>query len=440
MRVASAYWARWVRERKGLSAEQRQAAQARFAAIRDKVIQLGAPAAEKRIAKIDDYDLTRAQGVLNLAMAYLEAGRADQAHKWLLDPNRGLLPLLKTSQAASFPPAFSLGIYQAALRAIVATLAAQGNSQDAQAQLSAVMQELAQRLGNDPQGRRKLMGLYVGLVQKLLEDLGRQTDAAKRAALARPLAEMLTAIAASTDDPTYLRWSGKTLLDVAEKLEGPTSRGTAAAELRQRAVKVLKRVLDLAARSPQTVGADVKLAVSYQLAKALAASGQYGQAVEQYKTVLEARPTMLAAQAGAAQAIYEWAVQEKRPELLEKSIGGMYADAKGKPIIWGWARIALVTRRYPKFRSTFHQARYYAARARYQQAKWETNAREKQAKLRKAKLAITQTYQMFPKLGGSTWRSRYDALLKAIQRELGEAPSGLRGLEQRGAARVSRRR
>ncbi len=441
LRVGQAFWSKLVKQRKGMAADARAAAEAEFKALRAKVIDLIAEPAGK-IESLDAYDLILAQGVLDLVLAYIEEGRAADALQWIDDPKRGLLALSRSDKANAFPPLFRLAVYQTALRALVGVMASSGESNqgagevDAGKRLRQLMADLQKELGSDAQGQRKLIGLYVSLANQLNQEISAKQSPGDRLALARPMARLLEAVSAASQDPIHLRWSAKTLRDLAESLKGNRSTASFAAELDQRSVKILNHVLELARQKPGWLDSATEFAVRYQLATAQHAAGQFATAVETYRDVLKIKPTMLAAQAGAAEALHDWGVEEKRSDILDKAIGGAFPDAKGKNIVWGWSRLATITMRYPKFRQIFHKARYYGALDSYLQSQWTQNSGVKKEKLRTAKRAIAQTYQLFPDLGGKEWRSRYDALLHSIQRDLGETPAGIRGLS---AGRTRRR-
>ena len=433
-RVGQAYWSRMARQRKTLDADARAAAAPKFKAMRQKVIGLIAGPAES-LKEVKDYDLLRAQAILDLAMAYVEEGQADKAMVWLDDPRRGLLALARSDHASGFPALFPLAVYQTSLRALVGTMASAGGSQaDAEKRMRELMAELQSRLGSDATGQRRLISLYVSLAGQLKDDLASK-PVDQRKPLALPLAQLLEAVTQTSQDPTHLRWAAKVLRDVAESLKGLRTTASLAVELDQRAVKILQRTLKLAAEKPGWMDGPTEDTVRYQLALAQQSAGQFSAAAETFRDLLKTKPTMLSAQSGAAQAFQQWAMEEQRGDLMEKAIRGAFPDAKGKNIVWGWSRLATITMRYPKFRSVFHQARYQGAVGYYMQARWSKNSGVKKEKLRTARQVIAQTYQLFPELGGKEWRSRYDALLQSIQRELGESPTGLNGLRSRSSGK-----
>jgi hypothetical protein len=100
--------------------------------------------------------------------------------------------------------------------------------------------------------------------------------------------------------------------------------------------------------------------------------------------------------------------------------------ATGKNIIWGWGRLFQVAAKYPNFRDVFHEARYNLALCRFSMSRVQKSKSDEQEQLNRAKDAIKQTQELF----GSgpewdAWRPRYDALMKEIQKALGEKPLGL---------------
>jgi hypothetical protein len=122
------------------------------------------------------------------------------------------------------------------------------------------------------------------------------------------------------------------------------------------------------------------------------------------------------------------------------AILGSNPDRKtGENTIWGWGKIAnvlhgqvrradLSPEQQADYRNWFHEARYQmcVCRFRHALAEKEQTERKKQFELTKTDIALT--YQLYPDLGGNDWKPQYVALLKNVQKELGESQAGLEGL------------
>jgi hypothetical protein len=106
----------------------------------------------------------------------------------------------------------------------------------------------------------------------------------------------------------------------------------------------------------------------------------------------------------------------------------------GKNILWGWGRLFQVAAKYPNFRDMFHEARYNLALCRFNMARVQKSKSDEQDQLSRAKDAILQTQQLFGSgAEWETWKPRYDALMKEIQKALGERPLGLPEVKVPGA-------
>jgi tetratricopeptide (TPR) repeat protein len=157
---------------------------------------------------------------------------------------------------------------------------------------------------------------------------------------------------------------------------------------------------------------------------------QFPKARDIYRDVLKTSNSMLNIQVEAAKLYQEWAAlakDEDKSQLYLQAMAGSEKDpTTGKNIIWGWGRLFQTAAKYPNFRDVFHEARYNLALCRFNMARVQKSKKEEQEQLNKAKDAILQTQQLFG-LGPEwdAWKPRYDALMKEIQKGLGEKPLGL---------------
>jgi hypothetical protein len=101
-------------------------------------------------------------------------------------------------------------------------------------------------------------------------------------------------------------------------------------------------------------------------------------------------------------------------------------------VIWGWEKISKITaaqmRKSPELRSkfgdVFFDSRYNIARCRYKQGVGSAGETKSQ-RLTAAKRAISMTANLYPDLGGESWRRKFDKLMKEVQSSLGEEATGL---------------
>ena len=73
---------------------------------------------------------------------------------------------------------------------------------------------------------------------------------------------------------------------------------------------------------------------------------------------------------------------------------------------------------------TFHEARYNTAVCHYKLSLRLRKPADREKYLKLARNDIVFTHRLFPNMGGQEWYGKYDALLKKIQRSLGEQAVG----------------
>ncbi|HEY6564936.1 MAG TPA: hypothetical protein VIY86_10600, partial [Pirellulaceae bacterium] len=163
-----------------------------------------------------------------------------------------------------------------------------------------------------------------------------------------------------------------------------------------------------------------------RLASVLRQLGDFRGAMGQFELVLKAQPNLLNVQVEAAQtfqegAAYRYAIKGGRPDPTSQ-----------RNVIWGWERISAIVARQMRlgdqqksqYSDTFFEARLQVATCRLREAQ-ALNGEKRTRYLQQARQAVTSIAALYPDLGGNDWRKKYDDLLRQIQPELGESPSGL---------------
>ncbi len=133
---------------------------------------------------------------------------------------------------------------------------------------------------------------------------------------------------------------------------------------------------------------------------------------------------MLDAQIEAALAYEQWAGTVKPQfagKAYESALNGGRPNAQKQNVIWGWGRISQLTQRDPKYKAKFFEARYHVALCRYL---WGQRTKNKTL-IDKSAVDIKRVADLYPDLGGPEQRSKFDVLLKTIQKELNQKPDGL---------------
>lgn len=437
LRTGQALWADYLRRVQQQSAEGGQIAGANRAELALRLAR-----AEKMLSdgikrvKPGPVDTLLLRATLSLAQIYLDTGRPAKAIALLQDPQTGPQTLLDRGDARVAGKQMAEAIYRATLRAAIATLPGADDPDAAMARAVAVMDKLKKDIGGTAEGNRRLIGIYVTLARDLQRQMQASPPAAKRS-LSEGLTRFLTEVAEQSGELNVLYWVGETFSDLAAGDEDPSGKPTSAAMgLLEQAAAAYKKILDLSQAGRLKLDANTRVHVQRRLASTWRTLGNYPAAIDLLAAILSENAMRLDVQMEAAGTYQDWGMTGKSP-YLERAVLGDRPDPKTrKNTIWGWARLANVAAgqmyRGPaqkkKYNDVFHQARLSIAAARYQQAMLETGNRRKEA-LRRAKLAITATYTLYPDMGGPTWRSKYDRLLKRIQKALGEKAGGLGRLE-----------
>ncbi|KAA1259678.1 hypothetical protein LF1_22130 [Rubripirellula obstinata] len=350
---------------------------------------------------------------LVLAKILLRLDQVDEAAKTLKHPVYGastLYPTFGMSDAS-----FASDLHGTELQIIVAQMTDDGVDMDASLKrASQTMDKLRESVKGEG-ADKKLAAIYLRLAKNIRDQLNVATPV-KKTKLTQAFRVFLERVSATTKDDATLQWIGQTLMELSESsLEpGQTKATGQAADLLTTAVETFDRLSDEKKSSA---------IVTYQIGRAQRLLGEYGNAVKTFASLLKTKETMIDAQVEAALAYEQWA-QTLPPKFAAKSFGRAIGGAKpqnGKNVIWGWGKISQLTSRNADNRDTFFDARYHLALCRYQ---WGKAVKDKDL-IRRSSGDITKVAALYPKLGGPAQLRKFDTLLKQIQKDLGERPTGL---------------
>lgn len=380
---------------------------------------------------IPSYTLLAAE--LSLVQLHLNAGRAEAARELLEIPETGALALVRAKHPITEANGFRNEAYKSALRAYVGVGALD--------QAEAVMQELDQLVAETGEGEAALTKIYISLGRELEEQVARLRTENKNDELKGVLGsfeKFLKSISQRDEGNTFnsLMWVAETFYGLGEGLDDGS--GAPSAEAKRyydEAARTFEKVLDEAKRDESFAAGQPPglLNVRLRLARCERRLGNFKEALRQLVNVLVAQPNTLDAQLEAAYIYQDWG-RENASYYGRASRGARLKLRDGREIqIWGWNALANRLQANPQFRHVYHEARYNLARCSYLQAMAKTG-QERTEELRNTTRIITVMSQLDPTLGGDEWRGKYDRLLKAIQRESGERPVGLRALEVGGEA------
>lgn len=369
-----------------------------------------------------DMDSSMVSATIALVQLELMENRPSEALRLLERPDAGLLDLVKKKVPVVLEPARLSSIYRTALRAYIGSLA---EAPDKAAQIQkarAIMAALAESVGTTDEGKQQLIALYVSLVGDLRLQLEALPSKEQRRTFGAGVVSFLEEVQKTTSDANLLVWTAETMASVAESLVADEFT-TEANQMFALADETLRQVAG---------GNDEQLVrrARVQRASILRAQGKYQEALDLYADILAPNPAIVSVQLDAAMTYHLWGRATRNAERLAASMSGGIprvnpTTKREENVIWGWGKLANTTARSENHRETFLQARYQLAYARFEYAVLTSNNDQ----LQRVKRDITGTMNVDAELGGGPWRAKFDALARALQKQLGEAQRGLAGLE-----------
>jgi len=362
---------------------------------------------------------------LSLAQIYVDTAQIDKAVTMLEDESIGPLSLVKAKHAATTREGFSAEVYKTALRAYISSLAGAADSDAVIKKATDVMDAMKAAIEQD-----NLIDMYVSLARDLEEQMKLATTDDKQA-LSKGFETFLTRLRSGATELGVLNWVAETFFSLGSGFDTQSRVTAQARKYYQEAADTYQAMLDKVKFEDPKMKTQIRLRLATTKRKLI----KFTDARDLLKTVLTENEMMLDVQVEGAMLYQEWGdifvATGKGSAALpyyEKALRGVEPNPKtGKNIIWGWGRLFQVTARYPKFRNTFHEARYNLAGCRFKMAGATKGKTEQVELLEKAKKAILQTQQLYGKgPEWEAWKPRYDALMKNIQKQLvGERPVGL---------------
>ncbi len=382
----------------------------------------------ERIAKSAEVGVTftMAAAALSLAQIYVDANRAADAVKLLEDSKIGPLTLVEAKSPIAAEGTFAVETCKAALRAYVATQQLD--------KAEKVMNDLESyvKASGDEKGSQMLIAIYRALGQELenhVVELRKEKRTSDLQAVSRGFDLFLDRIAAKEQGNNFnsLNWVADTYTRLGAGNE--TDDDAVSPEARsyfEKAAKTDEKIVDKIKQDPGYASADALLAVKVRMAKSQRRGGHFKEAIDLLSDVLKQKPMLLDAQREAAYTYQDWGRENPATYNLAIAGGRKEKDAKGQEynVLWGWTRLAALTRRDKKFQDVFHEASYNQAKCFLLQAQ-QQKGDEKAASLKKAESAVKLIAQLHPDLGGGDWPQKYDKLLKRIQQEAGQPQTGL---------------
>ncbi len=383
----------------------------------------------ERIVKSVDavgVNFTMAAAALSLAQIYVETNHAAEAVKLLEDPKIGPLTLVEAKNPLAAEGTFTIETCKAALRAYAATQ----QLDKAEKVMSAL--EAAVAKSGDDKGNQTLIAIYRSLGQELenhVAALRKENRTADLQAVSDGLDALLTQVAEKKTGNNFnsLNWVAETYSRLGVAHEGDDdSVSPSAQKYFEKSAEADRKILDAIKADSEFASADAALAVEVRMAKSQRRGGHFKEAIDLLSDVLKKKPMLLDAQREAAYTYQDWG--RENPATYALAIGGgrKEKDARGQEynVLWGWTRLAALTRRDKKYHDVFHEASYNQAKCYLLESQQQSGS-EKAASLKKAESAVLLIAQLHPDLGGGDWPKKYDKLLRRIQKEAGQPETGI---------------
>ncbi len=381
----------------------------------------------ERIRTSDTVDVATPGALLTLCQIMIDDDGAPEALKLLDDEKLGPLHLLQKGDKLLADPKIRERTLRVALAAMVSTLP-KTKASDQRAGLleraRTTMATLREEVGDSPEGKQRLVAVFFSLASGLKRQLELLDEPADRRVLSAGFDAFLRQVQEQAQDAQLLNWVADSYVNLGNGVSGDKADGDLSSSYYQQAVVTYDSLIDRAKQFELTKQQTAELQVRKALA--LRQAGQFEPAMKLFVSVLYADNQKLAPQLEAARTYQAWAAQPQQARRYLYAVNGAYPDKKTKKnVIWGWSRIARVTQRYKQYRDLFHEARYNMALCHYSYAMRQKTPSDREKYLNTARADIVYTQKLYPTLGGDSSRTKYDALMRRIQRALKQRETGL---------------
>lgn len=375
-------------------------------------------------------DAASVQCALALAQICLNANQADQAIKWLNDPQVGPLALSK-SPPATVPTELFKGLRlpatMFALRAYVGTENLD-KAEETMNDLEKLIKEQAAE-GDAGAEEQRLTQIYVSLGRQLedrlkaLSDEGKIDQAEK---VAKGFELFLIRIKDRGDANSFqsIYWVADTFYRLGSGMSTEKNVPAQAKSYYELALKtyadILKRTLNEEDWAPGKAEDTIKA----RMAESLRGMGQYETAMNVLKILLDDSDGRIDLQIEAAMNLEAWGKED--PTKMVRAVTGGFPSRK----IWGWNGIIKRTSiDIDKYANVYYDAYLNKLRCFIELGRGEKDREKKQKYYDTAERDIRSLLLMRPQLGGPDWFVRFDQIYKSLERAKGNnRPAGLKTL------------
>jgi tetratricopeptide (TPR) repeat protein len=279
----------------------------------------------------------------------------------------------------------------------------------------------------------KLTRIYIEMGTELedqIKALVAKGDLQGKDALSKAFEQFLDKIRGREKGNTYssLIWIAETFYGLGKSNTDESGQPNAAAQgYFRRAAETYQKILDRAAADPQFLkNPRQRTTIEMRLVHCYRNLGDVNEALNRLEAILKRKTTNLTVQVQSAEVLFDAGAMQC--ENFKKAYFGVRPDSKGKNVIWGWRRLADITRPHEKFAPVYLKSVLYGIKCRMEVAICQQNAKpDQKTKLFNAALGtLIAIYREKPQLGGEELRVEYDRIAKKLQGLLGQEQLGLK--------------
>lgn len=361
-------------------------------------------------------DYTAANSALTLVDVLLEQKQYDAALKRLETEAIAPLDLVKQKHPAISDPRYAdryrRNTYLTAVKAYLGSLSGgadfETTIEKATGTISALKSELES--SDDPKAAAKLTAVYQSVAKQLNDQFQTLETLDQRKKFATGLASFLGTIERQSSDAPTVLWAGSTLLDTASSLvqEGADAE---AAPLFTQAVSALDRAEKMGIQDPS-----LKLKLRRQRALAQRGSGDYEGAVNTFIEMLKEK-SALNLQIDAAETLQMWGKTKSDKKAYAKAMMGTGRFKDGKKVknaVWGWRKLAQLTRGKEKLNDYYRTALYNSVKSRFEYGVLDKNKKAIESSLSE----VEKSLERFKFLKTGPWSKKFDDLVAEMKSNL----------------------
>jgi cellulose synthase operon protein C len=382
----------------------------------------------KRVT-LDNATAADVRGAVTRIEILLELNQVDQAVEQLEKSRIAPLDLAKSKHpAVEQYPELQRSIFRAATRTYLAAMQTSDQPDQWTQKADGVINALRQSMISEPDGQKKLVGVYIQLANQLKEQLAEIEQPAQRKVFSNSLVMVLEKIEDDAKDANVLLWSATTVSETATLLSGDGQQSDAE-KLFRKSDSILARAEQLAS-SDSTISDEIKTEIQRQKALAKRGLGSFQTAIEIFADILEKNQSNVRVQIDAATTYQMWGSQKQVADYYVRAMmgGEVRKDPKtnrNKNVIWGWRTLCQATNHNEALADIFYLSLAQMVECRLEYGK----LKDSEKAIRNGLIEIQNQYRRDPEMGGPKWKPQFDDLARRIQKAVGESPTGLVSLK-----------